>query len=56
MTNLPEDVTKIETAAQTAVTTSEAWYSKAVTWVVGNAGKVVIGVAVLVALVVWKLL
>jgi hypothetical protein len=63
MVNLPEDVAKVEAAAAgaaaeaaKAAATTEAWYSKAVTWVVGNAGKVVIGVVVLVAILVWKFL
>ena len=56
MANLPEDVAKVEAAAQTAVTATESFYSKAKTWVAGNAGKVTIGAVGLGALLVWKFL
>ncbi len=56
MADLSQEVKSAEAAVSTATAVTESKFSKAKTWVVGNAGKVVIGVLVLVAILVWKLL
>ncbi len=56
MTNLQNDLNTAKADATAAVTATESFYSKAKTWVAGNAGKVTIGALVAAAALVWKFL